>query len=111
MKRIWDDLYMDTCRSPEANLNWKPMSQDTEVVNFSTFILSLASATFIELGLVEDPHTNEKRKNLPIAKQHIDLIQILQDKTRGNLDDEERGLLERVLRDVKLQYVKSGEKT
>lgn len=79
-------------------------------VNFSTFILSLASATFIELGLVEDPLSNKKNTNLDAAKQHIDLLQILQDKTRGNLDDEERGLLERILRDVRLQYVKASGK-
>lgn len=79
-------------------------------VNFSTFILSLASATFIELGLVEDPVSQKKQTNLEAAKQHIDMLQILQDKTRGNLDDEERGLLERVLRDVRLQYVKANGK-
>jgi hypothetical protein len=81
-----------------------------EEVNFSTFVLSLASATFIELGLVEDPQTKKMRSNLPIAKQHIDLLQMLQEKTRGNLDDEERGLLERILRDARLQFVKANEK-
>ncbi|MEZ4814526.1 MAG: DUF1844 domain-containing protein [Bdellovibrionota bacterium] len=84
--------------------------QGTEGVNFSTFILSLASATFIELGLVEDPHSNKKRLDLKSAKQHIDLLQILQEKTRGNLDDEERGLLERILRDIRLQYVQASGK-
>lgn len=79
-------------------------------VNFSTFVLSLASATFIELGLVEDPLSKKMQINLPAAKQNIDLLQILQDKTRGNLDDEERGLLERILRDVRLQYVKANTK-
>jgi hypothetical protein len=79
-------------------------------VNFSTFVLSLASATFIELGLVEDPLSKKMQTNLPAAKQNIDLLQILQDKTRGNLDDEERGLLERILRDVRLQYVKANTK-
>jgi hypothetical protein len=82
------------------------MSEIKEV-NFSTFILSLASAAFIELGLVEDPQSGEKKKNLSSAKQHIDLIAMLQEKTRGNLDNEERGLLERILRDVRLQYVKA----
>lgn len=85
-------------------------AQATTDVNFSTFVLSLASATFIELGLVEDPLSNKKQTNLSAAKQHIDMLQILQDKTRGNLDDEERGLLERILRDVRLQYVKASGK-
>lgn len=90
------------------------MSQDKNShsmnsVNFSTFILSLASATFIEMGVVEDPLTKSKKKDLSSAKQHIDLLQMLQEKTRGNLDDEERGLLERILRDVRLQFVKASE--
>jgi hypothetical protein len=78
-------------------------------VNFSTFILSLASATFIEMGVIEDPQTKTKKKDLSSAKQHIDLLQMLQEKTRGNLDDEERGLLERILRDLRLQFVKVSE--
>ena len=88
------------------------MSQDKNSmnsVNFSTFVLSLASATFIEMGVVEDPLTKSKKKDLSSAKQHIDLLQMLQEKTRGNLDDEERGLLERILRDVRLQFVKASE--
>jgi hypothetical protein len=84
-------------------------AQSMNGVNFSTFILSLASATFIEMGVVEDPLTKSKKKDLSSAKQHIDLLQMLQEKTRGNLDDEERGLLERILRDVRLQFVKASE--
>ena len=92
----------------------KDISQDknsnqSNAVNFSTFILSLASATFIEMGVVEDPQTQKKKMDLSSAKQHIDLLQMLQEKTRGNLDDEERGLLERILRDVRLQFVKATE--
>ena len=78
-------------------------------VNFSTFVLSLASAAFIEMGVIEDPQTKTKKKDLSSAKQHIDLLQMLQEKTRGNLDDEERGLLERILRDLRLQFVKASE--
>ena len=87
------------------NKTTQPMSD----VNFSTFILSLASATFVEMGVIEDPQTKTKKKDLSSAKQHIDLLQMLQEKTRGNLDDEERGLLERILRDLRLQFVKVSE--
>ena len=92
----------------------KDISQDknsnqSNPVNFSTFILSLASATFIDMGVIEDPQTKTKKKDLSSAKQHIDLLQMLQEKTRGNLDDEERGLLERILRDLRLQFVKVSE--
>jgi hypothetical protein len=61
------------------------------------------------MGVIEDPQTKTKKKDLSSAKQHIDLLQMLQEKTRGNLDDEERGLLERILRDLRLQFVKVSE--
>jgi hypothetical protein len=92
-----------------ANLSQDKSTGESNSVNFSTFILSLASATFIELGVIEDPLSKTKKKDLSSAKQHIDLLEMLQEKTRGNLDDEERGLLERILRDVRLQFVKASE--
>lgn len=76
---------------------------------FSTFVLSLASAAFIELGIVEDPATKKKRKNLESAKQHISLIEMIEQKTHGNLQPEEKQLLEHVLTDLRLQYVKISE--
>ncbi len=66
--------------------------------------MGLASATLIELGVMEDPITKKVRVQKEMAKQHIDLLEMLEVKTRGNLTTEERQLMERVLRDVKLAY-------
>lgn len=77
--------------------------------SLSTFIMGLASAVLIDLGLVEDPTTKKKRKQLDRARLHIELLQTLQVKTRGNLDEEEKILIERVLTDLRLQYVKVSE--
>ncbi len=71
---------------------------------FSTFVMGLASATMIELGLLEDPFDKKKRVRKDQARQHIDLLDMLQLKTRGNLDAHERELVERVIVDLKLQY-------
>ena len=76
-------------------------------VNFSTFVMGLASAALIEMGAMEDPSTKKKRTNLGIARQHIDLLGILKEKTRGNLSADEAELLERAVTDLKLQFVKS----
>jgi hypothetical protein len=74
---------------------------------FSTFVMGLASATLIELGLIEDPLTKTKRVNKEAARQHIDILAMLQDKTRGNLSSDEKDLLERALTDLRLQFAKA----
>lgn len=79
---------------------------------FATFVMSLASAALIEMGVVEDPTTKKKRKNVEAARTHIDILAMFADKTRGNLSGEEKDMLEKVLTDLKLQFAKSagGEK-
>ncbi len=79
---------------------------------FSSFIMSLASAAMLEMGIIEDPADGKKRTRLPEARQHIDLLAMLQQKTRGNLDENEKQLLERMLVDLKFQFAKlNKEKT
>lgn len=78
---------------------------------FSTFIMSLASASLIEMGVVEDPISKTKKKSEASARQHLDLLTMLQEKTKGNLDADESALLTRAVTDLKLQFVKTfGEK-
>ena len=75
-------------------------------INFSTFIFSLNSSALVHLGIVEDPATGNKIKNLPLAKQTIDIIGMLEEKTRGNLTDDESRLVKLVLYDLRMMYVK-----
>ena len=87
-------------------------SQETEhdyqmpEITFSTFIFSLNTSVLVHLGVIEDPATGEKGKNLPIAKQTIDILSMLEQKTAGNLTDEEQNLLKNILYDLRLMYVK-----
>jgi hypothetical protein len=71
---------------------------------FSTFIMSLASAACVEMGLVEDPTTRAKRLNLAAARSHIELLAMLSEKTKGNLDPTEKELLQRIVTDLRLQF-------
>ncbi len=75
-------------------------------INFATFIFSLNSSVLVQLGLIEDPATGTKVKNLAIAKQTIDILAMLEEKTRGNLTKEEDNLLKGILYDLRLMYVK-----
>lgn len=74
-------------------------------ISFSTFILSLSSSVLMHLGDLPDPYTQERKKNLPLAKQTIDIIGMLQDKTRGNLSAEEDNLVKNLLYEMRMKYV------
>lgn len=75
-------------------------------VSFSTFILSLNASALVHLGILEDPGTGQKTKNLALGKQTIDILALLEEKTRGNLTVEEDGLLKNLLYDLRLVYVR-----
>jgi hypothetical protein len=72
---------------------------------FSTFILSLSTSALVHLGELPDPITNKKEVNLQLAKQTISIIEMLKEKTKGNLTKEEASLLDNVLYDVRLKYL------
>ena len=83
-----------------------PNSQPT--IDFSTFVLSLASSAMMHLGKVPDPLGGPARTNMPLARQSIDMLAMLQDKTRGNLTSDEERLLGRLLHDVRMAWVEGS---
>lgn len=78
-------------------------------INFSTFILSLNSSALVHLGLEADPSTGDRLANLPLAKQTIDILAMLENKTSGNLSEDERRLLTNIVYELRLMYVKQKE--
>ena len=76
-----------------------------EAVNFSTFVLGLSTQALLHLGEIEDPATGRLERDLGAAKHVIDILGILRDKTRGNLEQAEERLLEAVLYDLRMKYV------
>ena len=79
-------------------------------MNFSTFIFSLNSSALFHLGEIPDPATNEREKNLPIAKQTIDIIGMLKENTKGNLTNDEEMLIDHILYDLRMRYVEEMKK-
>ncbi len=75
-------------------------------INFATFIFSLNASALLHLGVMEDPATSKKVKNLPIGKQTIDILGMIEEKTKGNLSKEEENLLKNILYDLRMIYVK-----
>ena len=75
-------------------------------VNFPTFVLSLNASALVHLGAIEDPASGKQVKNLPMAKQTIDILSMLEEKTRGNLNREEENILKNILYDLRIMFVK-----
>ena len=75
-------------------------------INFSTFLLSLNASALVNLGLIENPATGKIEKMLTMAKQTIDIMGMLEEKTSGNLTTDEEGLLKNILYELRLNYVK-----
>jgi Domain of unknown function (DUF1844) len=80
-------------------------------INFSAFLMSLSTEALVYLGEMPDPANGEQRRDLPMAQQLIDILGMLRDKTRGNLDQDERKLLDAILFDLRMKYVEIARRT
>ena len=75
-------------------------------VDFSTLVLSLGTTALYQMGLVPDPETGEAgAADALLAQQTIDTLEMLCLKTRGNLEDEERKLIESLLYELRMRFV------
>lgn len=79
-------------------------------INFSTFIISLSTQALMHLGEIADPVSGRAETDLAGAKQMIDILSLLQQKTRGNLDAGEQQLVEEILYDLRMRYVDAVKK-
>lgn len=77
-------------------------------ISFSTFVISLASSGLAHLG-VREPGVPEAPQDLHLARQTLDLLEILAEKTRGNLDQEEQHLLDAVRQDLGQRYADAAK--
>jgi len=83
--------------------------ENLEKATFLSIVLRMATGAYISLGLVEDPSTGKRNKDLEMVKYLIDSLRILRDKTKGNLDKEEEGYLNNIIQDLELKFVKEKE--
>jgi hypothetical protein len=93
--------------APEKKPKDEPKAPPLPEVNFNSLIFSLSSSALLALGEIADPQTGEKREDLPMAKHSIDIISMLKDKSKGNLDNEEQKFIDSMLADLRLRYVKA----
>jgi hypothetical protein len=79
-------------------------------INFSTFVISLSTQALMHLGEIANPLSGKNEIDVPVAKQMIDILGMLQEKTRGNLDAAEGRLIEDLLFDLRMKYVEAVKK-
>ena len=82
---------------------------DKNSIMFISLITSLGSQAFAQLGKVKDPTTNNIERNLDAASLSIDMLDMLKERTQGNLSDEETSMLEKTLSDLKLNFVQESK--
>lgn len=92
--------------SPEAAQSGKVDESNYPPINFTNFVLSLSTSAFFHFGDFPDPEGGKTQKNLPAAKQTIDILDMFNEKTKGNLNENEINLIQSVLYELKLRYVK-----
>lgn len=101
----------DPVKGAKSSTNKTVDDDDPDVpIDFGTFILSLSTSAAFHLGLAPHPENNCECRNLPMAKQTIDILSILQDKTKGNLTGEEERLLSEILYNLRMAFVRESSR-
>jgi hypothetical protein len=94
---------------PRAASGPRPADAPTPAVDFATLVQSFFVTALYHLGLAADPETGQAAApNLPAARQNIEILELLEAKTRGNLETEEARLLEGVLYELRMRFVEVG---
>ncbi len=90
----------------------KEKIQEIPPPSFASHVLMLSTGALQQLGFIANPLTKKEEKNLALAKHTIDTLEILKEKTRGNLEEEEERLLDELLYDLRMKFVEvSGKKS
>ena len=103
-----EDKRFEQARDDYADSSESGAGAQLPEINFATFIFSLNSSVLLNLGMLADPTTGEKSLNLPMARQTIDIISMLEEKTRGNLTSEEEQMIKNILYELRMLYVKAA---
>jgi hypothetical protein len=91
-------------KSTDAAPNATSSNEALPQLDFSTFVLSIIGTAYVHLGDAPEPE-GQSGRDLALARQDIDLLGLLQEKTKGNLSGEEERLLDQALYDLRLRFV------
>jgi hypothetical protein len=100
--RVAENNMVDEPRADAEGEDELNEPEDIQPMSFDIFVLSLNASALIHLGDSRD--ASEQAVNLPLARQTIDILSMIEDKTRGNLSGEEERLLHQILFDLRMRY-------
>lgn len=100
----------DILRSPEGPGKHEPDADQPIPITLSTFLMSLSTQALMCLGEIPNPVTGDTETDLTAVRELIDIISMLQEKTRGNLDSAEARLFEKVLFDLRMRFVEKARR-
>ncbi|MDA3863488.1 MAG: DUF1844 domain-containing protein [Deltaproteobacteria bacterium] len=80
-------------------------AENNSKIDFTSFVLSLSSNVLVAMGEIPNPESGEKEEDFCLARDTIQILEMLQDKTTGNLSREEKGVLDSVLIDLRFKYL------
>lgn len=111
--QAYADPAKETFPDPSENAirEVKENHEELPSINFPTFIMSLSTQALMHLGEINNPVTGEAEKDVAVAKQTIDIIAMLSEKSTGNLDDTEEQLVREVLYNLRMRYVEAVRTT
>ena len=95
--------------APDTSDSSRARESALPAVDFHTFVLSLGSSALLHLGELEHPEGGASEKDLPLAKHTIDILSMLEEKTKGNLTSAEEKLIQSLLYDLRLRYVNASK--
>lgn len=98
------------CGCPEGKVPNKEGRCVMPEVTFPAFVMSLNTSALYHLGEIADPATGKTVVDLDLAGHAIDTLSLIQSKTKGNLSRDEESLLENILYDIKIRFVKAVKK-
>jgi len=102
-------------QAPRARPQDQPRSgelapgQEELSIDFPSFLLSMATSAMVHMGEVADPATGRPAENLQAARQTIDILTILREKTQGNLSADEQRLLDGLLYELRLKFLNKSK--
>jgi len=95
--------------SSDDNKDFKA-SESTVKVDFYTFVTSLYTSALMHLGEIPDPRSNKTNLEPEMGRQNIDILEMLEEKTRNNLDENEQNLIKSALYDLRMKFVELSKK-
>ena len=94
---------------PAADASDQAGPRELPPASFSTLVSSLVAQIFMALGGVEDPETKKRYVDLDLAKHHVDMLAVIEEKTAGHLSEDEKKLLDQALYETRMQYVQMAQ--